>query len=375
MPTTASSTTVHRPWRIAHSEVSLGWGGQEHRVLAELTGFARRGAQVWLLAPPESCLYCRAREAGIPVVPLRLSRLAFPWRAIQWARWLKANRIEVLNPHSSRDGWLLGIAGRLARVPFIVRTRHIDVDYPHAWLSRHAFTTLADHVLTTSEKIAAHFRALFDLPAERVTTIPTGIDVQRFSPAGPKAALIPAATTPPLVGMVSVLRSWKGHATFLQAARQLVDAGFPARFVIVGEGPIRYQIEAQIAELQLQQQVVLTGHREDVPEVLRALDVLVIASTRHEGVPQIGLQALACETPVIGSDVGGTPEIIRPGETGRIFPAGNAAALAQAIRETLAQPEITRAMCRRGREMVVKHHSLEHMLDQLEQLYQRHLPG
>jgi glycosyltransferase involved in cell wall biosynthesis len=175
--------------------------------------------------------------------------------------------------------------------------------------------------------------------------------------------------------MVSVLRSWKGHATFLQAARQLVDARFPARYVIVGEGPIRYQIEAQIAELQLQQQVTLTGHREDVPEVLRALDVLVIASTRHEGVPQIGLQALACQTPVVGSDVGGIPEIIRPGETGRLFPAGNAAALAQALRDTLAQVEETRAMTQRGRAMVVERHSLDHMLDQLEQLYQRHLPA
>jgi glycosyltransferase involved in cell wall biosynthesis len=375
MPTTASSTTAQRPWRIAHSECSLGWGGQEHRVLAELAGFARRGAQVWLLAPPESCIYQRAQEAGITVIPLRLSRLAFPWHAIRWARWLRQNQIQVLNPHSSRDGWLLGIAGRLARVPFIVRTRHIDVDYPHAWLSRHAFTTLADHVLTTSEKIAAHFRELFHLPADRVTTIPTGIDVQRFSPQGPKARLIPEPGHAPRVGMVSVLRSWKGHATFLQAARQLVDARFPARYVIVGEGPIRYQIEAQIAELQLQQQVTLTGHREDVPEVLRALDVLVIASTRHEGVPQIGLQALACQTPVVGSDVGGIPEIIRPGETGRLFPAGNAAALAQALRDTLAQVEETRAMTQRGRAMVVERHSLDHMLDQLEQLYQRHLPA
>lgn len=375
MPTPASSIIAKRPWRIVHSECSLGWGGQEHRVLAELTGFARRGAQVWLLAPPESCVYQRAQAAGISVAPLRLSRLGFLGHAVRWARWLKQQRIQILNPHSSRDGWLLGVAGRLARTPFIVRTRHIDVDYPHAWLSRHAFTTLADHVLTTSDKIAAHFRQLFHLPPERVTTIPTGIDVERFSPRGPKASLLSPPGAGPVVGMVSVLRSWKGHATFLQAARQLVDAQFPARYVIVGDGPIRYQIEAQIAELKLQAHVTLTGHREDVPEVLRALEVLVIASTRHEGVPQIGLQALACQTPVVGSDVGGIPEIIRPDETGRIYPAGDATRLAAAIRETLAQPERTQAMVQRGRVLVVERHSLEHMLDLLEQLYLRHLPA
>lgn len=374
MSAASPSHHPYRPWRIAHSECSLGWGGQEHRVLAELTGFARRGARVWLLAPPQSCLYCRAQEAGIEVVPLRLSRLGFPWLAWQWGRWLKEHQVQVLNPHSSRDGWLMGVAGRLARVPLMVRTRHIDVDYPHAWLSRHAFTTLADHVLTTSEKIAAHFRELFHLPPERVSTIPTGIDVARFSPGGPAAALHPQQGQVPLVGMVSVLRSWKGHTTFLLAARQLTDRGFPARFVIVGDGPIRYQIEQQIAELKLGEVVTLTGHREDVPEVLRALAVLVIASTRHEGVPQIGLQALACQTPVIGSEVGGIPEIIRPHKTGRLFPAGDAGRLADAIQETLTQPETTQALAQRGRAMVVERHSLEHMLDQLDRLYHRYLP-
>ena len=117
----------------------------------------------------------------------------------------------------------------------------------------------------------------------------------------------------------------------------------------------------------------MAGHREDVPEVLRALDVLVIASTRHEGVPQIGLQALATKTPVVGSDVGGTPEIIRQGETGRNFPAGDAGALVQAVRATLAEAETTRAMCERGRAMVEQHHSLDAMLDRLEALYRQRL--
>src|SRR5206468_251537 len=109
--------------------------------------------------------------------------------------------------------------------------------------------------------------------------------------------------------------------------------------------------------------------------VLRALSVLVIPSTDHEGVPQIGLQALATKTPVIGSDVGGIPEIIRPGETGRIFPARDAFSLARAIRETLDHPESTRAMAERGRAMVVATHSLEAMLNKLDALYQRYLPA
>ncbi len=344
-------------------------------MLAELTGFQKRGCPVWLLAPRHSQIFQRAVDTGVPALAVSFHRLLFLLNLLRLTRWLRRERIEILNPHSSRDGWLLGLAGRLARVPLIIRSRHIDVDYPNVWASRHAFTTLADHVLATSRKITANFQKIFGLPGDRITTLPTGIDLRRFSPDGPKADLGKAAPVRPRIGMVSVLRSWKGHTTFLQAARRLVDAGFCAGFIIVGDGPMRPVIEEEIDRLRLRPVVTLIGHREDVPEVLRALDVLVIASARHEGVPQIGLQALATKTPVVGSDVGGTPEIIRPGETGRNFPAEDAGALALALRETLSETEATRRMCEQGRAAVEQHHSLDAMLDQLDGIYRRYLPG
>ena len=132
-------------------------------------------------------------------------------------------------------------------------------------------------------------------------------------------------------------------------------------------------VEQKVKELNLSDCVTFTGFRIDIPEILRALQILVIPSL-HEGIPQVGLQALATKTPVIGSDVGGIPAIIRPGETGRLFPAGNAAALAQAIRETLANPELTRALSERGWKMVESEHSVEVMLDAIEAIYTRYLP-
>ncbi len=132
--------------------------------MAELSGFQRRGSEVWLIAPTDSEIFQRATAHQIPTEPLRLGKMNFPWEVIRLARWLRKNRIEVVNTHSSRDGWLVGLAARLARVPLIIRTRHIDVDYPNRWLSRHAFTTFADYVLTTSHKIKVHFQEMFDLP-------------------------------------------------------------------------------------------------------------------------------------------------------------------------------------------------------------------
>ena len=362
-------------WRIVHSEASLGWGGQEHRVLAELMGFKERGAWVGLLAPEESEIFDRAREAGVEVRALDVRKSRYPITALRSRRWLSAHDVQVVNTHSSRDGYLVGAAARLARIPLVIRSRHIDVDYPNPWVSRHAFSTFADHVLTTSEKITHRLKSTFHLEENRISTVPTGINLDRFSHAGPSADLLKkkGADSHPLVGMVAVLRSWKGHLVLLKAADLLRARGVRVHFVIVGDGPFQIPIQNKIKDLQLSEWVTLTGHREDVPEVLRALDVLAIPSTGHEGIPQIGLQALACGTPVVGSDAGGIPEIIRPGETGRVVKAGDAGQLADAIEAALTETGGSQQMSKNGRELVEEQHGLEHMFDRLENIYSHHL--
>jgi len=343
-------------------------------VLAELLGFRERGAWVALLAPEHAEIFHRARASGIDVEPLDVSKAKYPLSALCLRRWLMANNVQVVNTHSSRDGWLVGAAARLARVPLIIRSRHIEVDYPKPWVSRHAFTTFADHVVTTSERISNNLISTFNLDEGCVSTIPTGTDLIRFSDEGPKAELFDKTMDErPLVGMVSVLRSWKGHSVFLEAAKLLKIRGVGVRFVIVGEGPMREEILKLISAHELSEDVLLAGFREDIPAVLRALDLLAIPSTNHEGIPQIGLQALACRTPVVGSDAGGIPEIIRHGETGRIVAAGDAELLANAIAETLMDDKGTTRMTDNGRVMVEREHGIDHMLDQLERIYADHL--
>jgi len=368
--------TPRRRWRIVHSEASLGWGGQERRILAELEGFRRRGSEVWLLAPPESEIFRRGRQAGIACEPLAVERWKFPFTALKTAAWLRRIRPHVVNPHSSRDGWLVGVAARLARVPFILRTRHFDVPISSRHVSGFVYSRLADHVITTSPKVTAHFRELFRLPESRVSTLATGVDTKQFSPVGAVAELVPAAQPKklPLIGMISIIRLAKGHEVLLQAAQKLRAEGLPAHYVIVGEGPYLDAVRQKARELQLTDCVTFTGHREDIPAVLRGLAVLAMPSL-HEGIPQVILQALATKTPVVGSNTGGIPEIIHHGETGRIFPAGDALALAAAIRDTLRETEATKKMTDAGRKLVEEKHSLEKMLETIDQLYRRHLPA
>lgn len=360
-----------RTWRIAHSECSLGWGGQEHRVIAELAGFKRRGHEVALIAPESSQVFARAQSESIPTkaIPEKKARLIA--NVFSLANWLGKKRIDVLNTHSSKDGWFVALAGRLAGVPTIIRTRHIDVSYKTPMVNRHAFTSLADHVLTTSDRIRENLSRDLQLPLAHLTTLPTGIDIERFSATGPVAEALKTlkVSKRPLIGMVSVLRSWKGHRTFIAAAKQMIEAGTKADFVITGSGPQESNIKNWIGDTGHARRFHLLGHVEDVPGVLRGLDALVIPSYGHEGVPQIGLQALACETPVVGSDVGGIPEIILNGKTGRIFPAEDVAALRDRLTECLTQKSVTRCMTTAGRAKVDKEHNSDHMLNALDELY------
>jgi glycosyltransferase involved in cell wall biosynthesis len=343
--------------------------------MAELLGFRARGHTVGVIAPTRARLFAEAVKSDLPHATLSENRWAFPFAVASTARWLRAFRADVVNTHSSRDGWIVGLAARLARTPLVIRSRHFDVPVANPWLSRHVYATLADHLITTSPKVAADFRALFKLSEDRITAIPTGVDVVKFSPAGPKASFeFPPEATGPLIGIIGVIRQAKGHPVLFRAMRQLAEGGFPVRCVVVGDRPNRALLENYVGALGLLDRVLFVGQREDVPAILRTLDVLAIPSL-HEAIPQVGLQALATRTPVVASNVGGIPSIIRPGKTGRLCAPGDAASLASALRETLTDLAATQAMCERGRELVEREHTVEVMLDRLEEIYRRHLPA
>src|SRR5277367_1087012 len=124
-----------RQWRILHTESSLGWGGQETRVLVELEWMRAHGHWVALGAPAGSALAERARATGIRVYRMNTHKALLPFEAARLAAWLVLHRVNVVNTHSSNDGWLAGIAARMAILPALIRSRHIEVDYPNRFWS------------------------------------------------------------------------------------------------------------------------------------------------------------------------------------------------------------------------------------------------
>ncbi len=361
-------------WRILHTESSLGWGGQEVRVLAELEWMRAHGHWVALAAHPGSAIAQRAREAGILFYPLRTHKTLLPLEVARLAAWLLRNRVDVVNTHSSNDGWLAGLAARLALRPVLIRSRHIEVDYPNRFWSGIAFRLLPHHVITTSRRIADRLSAELKIPPARVTCIATGVDLARFHP-GIEGSLHEELGIDPevaLVGMISVLRSWKGHATFLEAAARLLEeARRSMHFVIAGEGPGREVLTEKIAQKPWKDHVTLLGHRADVPNVLASLDVLVLPSYAHEGIPQIVLQAQAMSCAVVATTIGGIPEVVEEGVTGLLVAPRDPAALAEKIGALLDDPALDARLGQAARASVEKRYSLDAMGEKVLALYEK----
>jgi glycosyltransferase involved in cell wall biosynthesis len=177
----------------------------------------------------------------------------------------------------------------------------------------------------------------------------------------------------PLIGTVGMLRRMKGHEYFLCAAAKVAGQRPDARFVIVGDtafnSNIKAVLTAQMADLGITDKVTMIGYRDDIPDVMAGLDVFVLASIMHEGVPQVVSQALAMERPVVATDVGSIREQVVNGETGLLVEKESVEPLASAILSLLNDSEFAAHLGKAGRGLVCKKFSMESMLDSTERLY------
>lgn len=358
---------------ILHTEASDGWGGQEIRILLEMEGLQKRGYRILLAAPPKSQILKEAKGRGIQVEAVSMNRSRWLAACIALWRLIQKEGIDIINTHSSDDSWIASIAAYFSNPrPLLVRTRHLSTPISNRITSRLLYDRLPDGIITTGEVIKAEMVERNRFCAEKIISIPTGVDLSRFNPNCIGKGLreewgIPPSA--PLVGTIGVLRSWKGHSFFIQAARLVLQKRPEFVFFIVGDGPGRPYLEKQIREHRVEEKVRMIGHYHDVERAFAALDLFVLASTANEGVPQAVLQAFAMRIPVISTAVGGIPEVVKTGETGRLVPPKDPRALADQILLHFDRPSIGEAMAEAGRRLVEEKYSLEQMLDRVEQFH------
>lgn len=367
--------------RIVHTESSKGWGGQELRVLSEAAGMVQRGHEVVIVAPADARIVAAARERNLAVDALPIGRKSLAGlRAMH--RWLRANPADIVNTHSSTDSWLVALATRWIQPrPVIVRTRHISAGIPSNLATRWLYTRATQAIVTTGEALREQLVQVNRFPAERITSVPTGMDTRRFAP-GDRAAARARLGLPPealIVGIVATLRSWKGHRFLIDAIAAIVRANAQRRpevqLVIVGDGPQRAALESRIKERGIEARVRLAGDQADVVPWLQSFDLFALPSYANEGVPQALVQASLCGLPSVTTAVGAISEIAVAGETAVIVKPQDVDDLARGLLRLIDDPAMRERLGAAARAHAIARFAHDTMLDRMQIVFTNALQG
>ena len=302
---------------------------------------------------------------------------------IRLTRLMRRRRIDaVVTVGTGGDKMFWGrLAAWAAGVPVICSALHSTGLPDRVEWSNRRLAPLTDAFIAVAEPHARHLAEHEGCPADKVCTIPNGVDIERFHPRWPDRMLqeeLGLMQGAPVVGIVAALRPEKNHELFLLAA-ELIRRKLPdARFLVVGDGPQREYLESLARELAISEAVRFLGTRDDVPKILSLIDVLVLTS-HMEANPISILEAMAAEKPVVATRVGSIPEAVVDGETGLLVTPGSAKELADGVVELFGNASRTAAMARAGRERVLARASIQRTVtgyeDLIEEIYSSKADG
>ena len=360
--------------KIIHTEASPHWGGQEIRIFEEMKWFREQGHEMILVAPDNGTLYSRCKEEGFKVISIYFTKPRtllniFRMLSIIWR--LKPNAVAT---HSSTDSWAGLIASFLLRIKVRVRYRHVSTIIRKNFLNEIQYCYLCSIIVTTGECISEHIRKTFVLDPLKVKTLPTALYPPDNIPTkvDSRNALIKeigADQSSFAIGQISVLRSWKGHSSLIDAFEKVAQKYRKAILVIIGGGPIEKRINDLVEKSIFRERIYCLGHKENPWLYFSALDVVVLASTKNEGIPQALLQAMYSETNVIGTTVGGIPEVITNLQNGLLVEPNNPIELAGAIEFYLNKTSQAKKMIKEGKAFVDLNFSKNILGEKLTKIY------
>ena len=318
------------------------------------------------------------RKEHIDVTYLGCSKFS-PLAIIRIMKLIRNNAIDIVHLTGYGSTTLGRLAARLCGKSVIIHERWVD---PHMnalqralerWLAR--YTTKA---IAISDYARTFLIAKKGIPKERIVLIRNGIPLEPFHNGDQEAGRLKRqkwgiSADAPVVGIVGMLHENKGHRYFIEAAALLKPSRPSARFVVIGDGELRAELERLVTQLNVTEHVMFVGHQDDMPAVLQALDIWVMASA-SETAPVSLLEAMAAGRAVITTDCGGPSEIIRHGLTGLVVPVRHSRAIADSITYLLENPAARRVLGENARKDS-KQYDIRVTVQAIEALYEEVAAG
>lgn len=286
---------------------------------------------------------------------------------------VKAFQIDIVHAHEVKSDVITYLAAQIHTVPIVTTL--------HGWigngLKQRVLVALDKRIVRGFDRVIAVSRQIerelitAGVPPDKLRLLHNAIVVERYRRTGHRGLLSEAIGRPvlsPVIASIGRLSPEKGHADLIRAIDIVSRRGQKVSLVLIGDGPERPKLLQQINALGLQGRVHLPGYIREPQRLLEEVDLMVLPS-HTEGLPNAALEALLMEVPVLATKVGGTPEVITDGETGRLVPAHSPEALAGGILEFLAAPEFWKQMASRGKDMVKMNFGFQSRTRKLEAIY------
>ena len=331
---------------MLHVDTERGWRGGERQVLWLADGIARLGDTNVIAARAGESLAVRAREAGLPVVELTPAFEGDPRAAWALRNAIREHRIDLVHAHAAHAVSLGALATLGLPVPLVV-SRRVDFPLRQNWGTRWKYGR-ASIVIAISEAVASVLRR--GGLASPIEVVHDGTDTARSADPVDAATLAALGVTAgaPLVVQVAQLVGHKDPLTFVRAIARVRELVPSVQALLVGDGPLRTDVEREVQSLGLGATLHVAGYRTDADRLLAAADVVVLSS-REEGMGSVLLDALVFGKSVAATRAGGIPEVVLHEETGLLVPVGDPRALGDAIARLLSDAELRARLSRAAR--------------------------
>ncbi len=345
------------------------FGGGEIWLLTMMHALRERGHYVSLLCRPDVPLENRAKRKGFSVFTLSFRGDFDPILIYRTWKLIRKLKIDIVCTNMDKELRFGGIAARLAGIRAIVPRRGIDYPLKNTAAYRFSYNHIASGVIANSLSTKQTLmKNCYWLNPEKIRVIYNGIEMKRFSGStkkNPRTELgIPGKNY--LYGFVGQLDKRKGVETLLESFAMLSQKNRNTTLLMVGEGKLRSRLEKMAG--QCKGQVVFAGFRDDIPDIMKSIDALVLPSL-WEGFGIVLIEAMAAGKPVITTNVSNMPEIISEGREGYLVSPSDSEDLQDAMRKLFNHPAQGRKMGKNGRETVRLRFTLKRMVDDTESYF------
>jgi len=360
--------TASRALRVVHVNTERGWRGGERQALWLAQGLQARGHVSVVAARPGEPLIARARDAGVEVVSCAPRFEADPVAAARLRARIRATDADIVHAHTAHAAGLAALATIGLRTRLVI-ARRVDFRLKSNAGTRWKYGR-ADAVIAVSNAVADVVRA-GGVDAAKVFVVSDATDVRRAVAPATAETLgeLGVRADAPLVAQVAQLVGHKDPVTFVRAIGVVRERVPDVQALMVGDGPLRAEVEAEITRLGLAGVVHLAGYRTDADALLARADVATLSS-REEGMGSVLLDASLFGLPIAATDAGGIPEVVVHGETGLVVPRERPEALGGAIARLLLDRALAQQLGDGARARVADF-SIERMVERTEGIYRQ----